>query len=86
MKEAVKAKVVKLLDKGIIYLISYSSWVSQVHVVSKKKVMIVVPNEKNEMILTRAVIGWRMYINYQMLNDAIPNDHFPLSFIDHMFE
>ncbi|RDX68657.1 hypothetical protein CR513_52332, partial [Mucuna pruriens] len=36
MKEVVKGEVLKLLDVGIIYLISNSKWVSLVHCVPKK--------------------------------------------------
>jgi len=36
MQEVVRAEIVKLLDNGIIYPISDSQWVSQVHVVPKK--------------------------------------------------
>lgn len=36
MKEVVRKEVVKLLEAGMIYLISDSAWVSQVQVVPKK--------------------------------------------------
>jgi hypothetical protein len=36
MKEVVKKEVLKLLDAGMIYPISDSSWVSPVHLVPKK--------------------------------------------------
>ena len=36
MQEAVHAKIVKLLDNGIIYPISDSQWVSSIHAVPKK--------------------------------------------------
>ena len=45
MQEAVKAKILKLLDKGIIYPISDSQWVSPVHAVPKKAGFTVVENE-----------------------------------------
>ena len=64
MKEVVKAEVIKLLDAGIIYPISDSSWVSPVQVVSKKGGMTVVTNEKNELIPTRTVTGWRVCMDY----------------------
>jgi len=44
MKEVVKKEVLKLLDAGMIYPISDSSWVSHVHVVPKKGGMTVVAN------------------------------------------
>ncbi|XP_074290145.1 uncharacterized protein LOC141616887 [Silene latifolia] len=60
MKEVVRKEVLKLLDVGIIYPISDSRWVSSVHVVPKKGGMTVVRNDKNELIPTRTVTGWRM--------------------------
>jgi len=42
-----------LLDAGIIYLISYSQWVSPVQVAPKKSGIIVVTNENNELVPTR---------------------------------
>ena len=60
MKEVVKDKVIKLLDAWVIYPISDSSWVSPVQVVSKKGGMIVVPNEKNELIPMRTVTRSRV--------------------------
>ena len=86
MKEVVKKEVLKLLDAGIIYPISDSAWVSPVHVVPKKGGMTVVKNEKNELIPTRTVTGWRMCIDYRKLNKATRKDHFPLPFIDQMLE
>ncbi|GJU52059.1 hypothetical protein Tco_1221614 [Tanacetum coccineum] len=49
IKEVVKKEVIKLLDAGLIYPISDSPWVS-VQVVPKKGGMIVVKNEKDELI------------------------------------
>ncbi|XP_070055177.1 uncharacterized protein [Nicotiana tomentosiformis] len=46
--------------------------------------MTVVENEKNELIPTRTVMGWRVYIDYRRLNKATCKDHFPLTFIDQM--
>jgi hypothetical protein len=86
MKEVVKKEVLKLLDAGMIYPISDSSWVSPVHVVPKKGGMTVVANEKNELIPTRTVTGWRMCIDYRRLNTATRKDHFPLPFMDQMIE
>ena len=42
MKEVVKNEVIKLLDNGIIYPISYSKWVSPTQVVPKKSGVTVV--------------------------------------------
>ncbi|KAK8924217.1 hypothetical protein KSP39_PZI019125 [Platanthera zijinensis] len=86
MKDVVKAEVMKLLDAGIIYPISDSTWVSPVQVVPKKGGITVVPNANNELIPTRTVTGWRMCIDYRKLNDATRKDHFPLPFIDQILE
>jgi len=86
MKEVVKKEVLKLLDAGMIYPISDSSWVSHVPVVPKKGGMTVMANEKNELIPTRTVTGWRMCIDYRRLNTATRKDHFPLPFMDQMIE
>nr|GEY49964.1 reverse transcriptase domain-containing protein [Tanacetum cinerariifolium] len=79
-------EVEKLLDAGLIYPISNSPWVSPVHCVPKKGGFTVVENEENELIPTRLVIGWRVCIDYQKLNEATRKDHFPLSFMDQMLE
>jgi hypothetical protein len=57
MKEVVKNEVIKLLDNGIIYLISDSKWVSPTQVVPKKSGVTVITNEKNELIPTMTITG-----------------------------
>jgi hypothetical protein len=64
MKEVVRNEVIKLLDNGIIYPISDSKWVSPTQVVPKKSRVTVITNEKNELILTRTITGWRICIDY----------------------
>nr|GEV04791.1 reverse transcriptase domain-containing protein [Tanacetum cinerariifolium] len=84
--DVIKQEVIKLLEAGLIYLISDSPWVSPVHCVPKKGGFTVVENEDNELILTRLVTGWRGCIDYCKLNEATQKDHFPLSFMDRMLE
>ena len=86
MKEVIRTEVLKLLDAGIIYPISDSSWVSLVQVVPKKSVVTVVINAENELIPTRVTTGWRVCIDYRKLNSVTRKDHFPLPFIDQMLD
>nr|GEV27965.1 hypothetical protein [Tanacetum cinerariifolium] len=82
----IKQEVLKLLDAGLIYPVSDSPWVSPLHCVPKKSGFTVVENKENELILTRLVTSWRVYINYRKLNEATRKDHFPLPFMDQMLE
>ena len=84
MKEVVRKEVWKWLNAGFIYAISDSHWVSLVHVVPKKGEFNVIINEKNELIPTRTMIGWRVCIDYRKLNTTTRNDHYPLPFINQM--
>ena len=86
MKEVVRKEVLKWLNAGFIYAISDSSWVSPVHVVPKKGGFTVIRNEKNELIPTRTVTGWRVCIDNRKLNTVTRKDHFPLPFIDQMLD
>ncbi|XP_070019527.1 uncharacterized protein [Nicotiana sylvestris] len=86
MKGVVKKEVIKWLDTGIIFPISDSSWVSPVQYVPKKGGMTVVKNDKNELISTRTVTGWRICMDYRKLNLATRKDHFSLPFIDQMLD
>ncbi|GJZ83317.1 reverse transcriptase domain-containing protein [Tanacetum coccineum] len=74
-KAALLKEVDKLLDSGLIYPISNSPWVSPVHCVPKKGGMTVAENEDNELIPTRLVTGWRVFIDYRKRNDATRKDH-----------
>ncbi|GKD65895.1 hypothetical protein Tco_1308003, partial [Tanacetum coccineum] len=55
--DVIKKDVEKLLDAGLIYLISDSPWVSPVHCVPKKGGFTVVENDENELNPTRLVTG-----------------------------
>ena len=81
-----RKEMLKLLEAGLIYPISDSAWVSPVQVVPKKGGMTVISNEKNDLIPTRTVTGWRMCIDYRKLNDATRKDHFHLPFMDQMLK
>ena len=79
-------EVIKLLDNGIIHPISDNKWVSPTQVVPKKSGVTMITNEKNELILTRTITGWRMCIDYRKLNSMTRKDHFPLPFMDQILE
>nr|GEU79651.1 copia protein [Tanacetum cinerariifolium] len=63
-----------------------SPWLSPIHCVPKKGGIIVVTNEKYELVPTRTVTGWRVCIDYRKLYEATAKDHFPLPFMDQMLE
>lgn len=82
MSDVVKREVPKLLEVGIIYPISDIKWVSPVHVVPKKGGVIVIKNDKGEVIAKCVETGWRICIDYRKLNKATRKNHFPLPFIN----
>ncbi|KAK1662959.1 hypothetical protein QYE76_051118 [Lolium multiflorum] len=61
-------------------------WVSPVHCVPKKGGMTVVPNDNDELIPQRIVVGYRMCIDFRKVNKVTKKDHYPLPFIDQMLE
>ena len=58
MKEVVKMKTLKLLNANIIYPIPNGNSVSLSHVVPKKRGIVVVMNENDELVPTKIVIDW----------------------------
>ena len=86
MKEVVKKEELEWLNVGFIYAISDSPWVSPVHVVPKKGRLTMIRNEKNELISTRTVTGWKVCIDYRKLIIATRKDHSPLHFINQMLD
>ena len=85
IKEVVRNDVFKWINFGFIYAISYSPWMSSVHVVPKNGGSIVIKNEKNELIPTRTVKGWIVCIDYRKLNNETRKDPYPLPFIDQIW-
>ena len=86
MQEVVRTEVLKLLQAGIIYPISDSTWVSPTKVVPKKSRVTTVQNEKEEDVPTHFTTGWRVFIDYRRLNEVTRKYHFPLPFIDQLLE
>ena len=54
--------------------------------VPKKGGFTIIRNEKNELIPTRTVTGWRVCIDYRKLNTATIKDHYPLPFINQLLD
>ncbi|XP_072088317.1 uncharacterized protein [Arachis hypogaea] len=84
--DVVKKEVTKLLDAGIIYLISDSECVSPVQVVPKKLGITAVKKEDGDVVTTRVQNSWRVCISYRRLNAKTRKDHYPLPFIDQMLD
>jgi len=52
MQEVIRAEIVKLLGKVIIYLISDCQWVNPIHVIPKKSDFTVIENENQKLVQT----------------------------------
>ena len=79
-------EVLKLLQAGIIYPISDSTWVSPTQAVPNKMGVTTVHNEEGEEIPTCLTTGWRVCIDYRRLNEVTWKDHFTLPFMDQLLE
>ena len=66
MQEAIKTKILKILDNGIIYPISDSQWVSPIHAIPKKVGFTVVENEQKELVQIRLPTKVRVCIDYRL--------------------
>jgi hypothetical protein len=77
LKEVVRKEVFKLLEASIIYPIADSKWVSHVHCVPKKGGITVVPNDENELVAQRTVMGYMVCIDFRKLNKVTKKYHYP---------
>ena len=81
MQEVIRAEVLMLLQAGIIYPISYRTWVSP-----KKSGVAMVHKEKGEEMPTSLTTGWRVCIDYRRLNEVTRKEHLSLPFMDQLPE
>nr|GEY84461.1 reverse transcriptase domain-containing protein [Tanacetum cinerariifolium] len=80
--DVIKKKVEKLLDAGLIYLVSDNPWVSPVHCVPKKGGMTMITNDENKLVPTRLVTRWRVCIDYRKLNEVTRYFQIPVDLKD----
>jgi len=86
MQRRLNPNMKEVVKNGIIYHISNSKWVNPTQVLPKKSGVTVITNEKNELIPTRTITGWRMCIDNRKLNSMTRKNHFPLPFMDQILE
>ncbi|GJS42720.1 reverse transcriptase domain-containing protein [Tanacetum coccineum] len=85
--DVIKKEVEKLLDgPGFNLSNSDCPWVRPGVLCTKRVALNVVKIDENDLIPTRLVTGWRVWIDYRKLNEATRKDHFPLPFMDQMLE
>ena len=82
----VKKEVLKWLDHGIVYPISHSEWVSSVQFVLKKTGIIMIRNDKKQLVPMRVQFGWRVCIDYRKSNAVTRKEYFPLPFLAQMLK
>ena len=68
MLKVLKNEILKWLKGDVIYAISDSSWVSLVHMVTKKTRITVEKNELGDEVQTGLATSWRVCIDYRKLN------------------
>ena len=82
-KQEVKKKtIIKWLDIGIVYPISYNNWVIMVQFMTKKSGITVVSNTKNEVVPIRSVTYCRVYFDDYNLNLWKGKYHLPRLLMD----
>ncbi|KAK1698819.1 hypothetical protein QYE76_015516 [Lolium multiflorum] len=79
-------KIYPIIISSMLTEFEEERWVSPVHCVPKKGGMTVVPNDNDELIPQRVVVGYRMCIDFRKVNKVTKKDHYPLPFIDQMLE
>jgi hypothetical protein len=86
MRDDIRKEVIRLLDAGAICPMSYSKWVSPTHCVPKQGSLIIIQNNKDEVIHFRTITGYKMCIDFMKLNKDTIKTHKPLPFIERILE
>ena len=82
----VRKEIICLLDAGVIYSILDCKWASPIHCIPKKGGVSLVTNENNDLVPTRAVIGYGMCVDFRKLNKWTKKDHYSLPFINEILQ
>lgn len=64
----VKKDIINWLDTRVFYPISDNKWVFHLHCEPKESRVIMVLNQKNELVPMRLVTIWRVSLDYRKLN------------------